>query len=425
MPSVPLPPGPREPKALQAYRYVRDFPALTADQRARHGASWTLRLPGLPDSVVTTDPVLVRHLLTGDPLRRRHANDVLEPALGRGSVLLLEPEDHLERRRMLLPPFHGERIKGYAVIVERLVDEELSGWRGAVRVHDRARALTLAIIQEVVLGSRDPAFARELTRLLDTFASPMANFGLFAPAMSRRTWWNLPAQRFHRRGDRLNALMEAQILAKRADPGDDLLSAMLDTMDDADLRDELKTLLVAGHETTATAIGWAADLLAHRPDAAAAIRDGDRAYVAAAAKEVMRLRTITPVSVGRTLLDPFGDLPADTVVLVDAHSLHGDPVLHPEPDAFRPQRFLDGGPPPYSYLPFGGGAHRCVGAALAALELEAALGAMVERFELSPVGPPERPVRRGITLVPAGGAEVRVQLRLREGGVRASTRARC
>jgi cytochrome P450 len=306
---------------------------------------------------------------------------------------------------------------------------ELDEWDAGepVRVHDRARRLMLAVIQSAVLGSSDAGFARELGRLLDTFASPVANFGLFAPALSRRSRWNVIAEPFHREADRLDALIDRVVAAARADPAlgsrTDVLALLLAARDedgrglsDGDLRDELKTLLIAGHETTATAIAWAADLLAHDPAAARRVRAGDRAYVSAAAKEILRLRTITPVSTARTLLEPApcGDrlqLPAGTVVLTDAHTLHHDPELWPDPASLRPERFIGGSPASYSYLPFGGGAHRCLGAALATLELEIALKAIVDRFDLEPVRPPERPRRRGATLVPAGGATVRVHPR--------------
>jgi cytochrome P450 len=370
--------------------------------------------------VITADRSLVKHLVTGDPKARRHANDILAPVLGTGSVMLLEPDQHLERRRLLLPPFHGERVRAYAELMRTLVHDDLDRWPTTepVPVYDRARALTLAVIQAAVLGSRDAAFARKLARLIETFDSPVANLGLFAPTLSRRARWNLLAEPFHRKRDELDALMADRVRSARAHPGEDILSMLVTAGDitDEELNDELKTLLIAGHETTATAIAWAADLLAHRPDAVRAIRDGDRAHLAAAAKEVLRIRTVAPVSVARTMLEPTpaGEhlLPAGTVVLVDAYTLHMDPELHPEPRSFRPERFLtDEGPPPHSYLPFGGGAHRCLGAALATLELEIALEAIVERFDLEPVGPPERARRRGPTFVPAGGATVRAHPR--------------
>ncbi|MEA2123238.1 MAG: hypothetical protein QOI80_20, partial [Solirubrobacteraceae bacterium] len=141
------------------------------------------------------------------------------------------------------------------------------------------------------------------------------------------------------------------------------------------------------------------------PEVVARLRDGDRAYLGATAKEVLRLRTILPVAAARTLL------PEESVVLIDAHTLHHDPELFPEPEAFRPERFLEDQIAPYSYLPFGGGAHRCLGASLATLELEAAIAGITERFDLKPAGPPERALRRGPTLVPAGGARVRARPR--------------
>lgn len=419
-----LPPGPREPGFVQAARYTLRFPSYTARLHARHGPSYTLRIPGLPPTVVTTDRELIRHMLTGDPLARRHANDILGALLGDGSVMVLEPAPHLARRRLLLPAFHGEAIARHRPLVRRLVENDLDGWPAGepVRVHDHARTLTLAVIQSAVLGSRDDELAGRLGELLDRTASAAVNLALFAPKLQRRARWNAIGRRFDAIRDGLDALVGERVRAARADHAlperDDLLALLVRStdeqgngLDDAELADELKTLLIAGHESTATAIAWAADILAHDPPAAEAIRAGDDAYVARAAKEVLRLRTVAPVSVARTLLDETQGLPPATVVVVDALSLHVDPELHPEPEAFRPDRFANGGPPKYSYLPFGGGAHRCVGAALAALELEAFLAAVTERFELAPTGPPEKPVRRGPTLVPAKGASVRAHAR--------------
>jgi cytochrome P450 len=342
-------------------------------------------------------------------------------------MMVLEPAGHLARRRMLLPPFHGEQIKGYAQLTRELVDRDLDAWPAdePVRVHDRARELTLAVIQSAVLGSQDDDLAKRLSELLDQTGSPAVNLALFAPKLQRRARWNVVGERFHRIRSGLDELMAERVRATRADPTlaerADLLALLVRSTDeegrgltDEDLIDELKTLLIAGHESTATAIAWAADILAHDEEAAerlhAAARDGDAGHISRAAKEVLRLRTVAPVSVARTQLDEAQTaghvLPRETVVVIDAFSLHRDPALHPAPNSFRPDRFADGGPPTYSYLPFGGGAHRCLGAALALLELEVFLAAVSLRFTLSPVGPPEAAVRRGPTLVPAKGATV-------------------
>jgi cytochrome P450 len=176
------------------------------------------------------------------------------------------------------------------------------------------------------------------------------------------------------------------------------------------------TLVAAGHETTATAIAWAADLLAHNPEVAARLRDtladGDREYLRATAKEILRVRTVVYAGGARQLLDPLPAgswvLPPGTVVLIDAQGLHADPELYPDPDAFRPERFLDSQPEPYAYVPFGGGAHRCLGAALATMEIELVVEAMATRVRLAPVGPPAAPVRRGISLAPDNEARVRI-----------------
>jgi cytochrome P450 len=370
--------------------------------------------------VVTTDRALIRHMLTGDPLTRRHANDILGALLGDGSVMVLEPEHHIARRRLLLPAFHGERITHFRQLVRELVDRDLDTWEAGrpVRVHDHARQLTLEVIQSAVLGSRDDDLTRRLGETLDMVGSPLANLALFAPALQRRARWNPVGERFHRIRSRLDQLMGARVQATRADPGlesrSDLLALLVRSTDsdghslnDQELTDELKTLLIAGHESTATAIAWAADILAHDRAAAdllyEAARESDSGEISRAAKEVL-------VSVARTLLEEAETegwvLAPGTVVVVDALTLHHDPELHPDPEAFRPERFSDGGPPQYSYLPFGGGSHRCLGAALASLELEIFLEAISERFVLAPVGSPETPVRRGPTLVPAKGATV-------------------
>ena len=190
-------------------------------------------------------------------------------------------------------------------------------------------------------------------------------------------------------------------------------------MSDAELRDELVTLVTAGHETTATAIAWAGGLLAHHPAVAGRLRetlaDGDRDYLRATAKEVLRVRTVTPITAARHVLEPFpidGWLfGSEAAILVNAEHLHHDPELHPEPDAFRPERFIDDPPDGYAYLPFGGGAHRCLGSALAMLELENAIEAMATACELEPAGPPAQPKRRGVTLAPGDRGAVRVAAR--------------
>ena len=425
-----VPPGPRLPPVVQAVRYVFDFPRFWASSRRRYGRTWTLRLPGFPPGVVTSDRDAIRRLLTGDPLTKRHGNDLLRPFLGDGSIMLLEPADHLARRRLELGPFHGDRVRSYEARVRELMDEEVDGWREGtvVEVHPRAQALTLAIILELVLGVRDPALRTGLRELFEGLTSPKGNLGLFlGETVMRRSWWNLASRSAWGLADRMDALLFAQIAATRADPEledrVDVLAMLMTARDedgeglsDQELRDELVTLVTAGHETTATAIAWAADLLAHHPAVAARVREtmgeGNRSYLKATAKEVLRVRTVAPISAARMPLEPFGIdgwlLGPDVAILVNAEDLHHDPEVHPDPDAFRPERFLDDPPDGYSYLPFGGGAHRCLGAALATLELETAIELMTTRCDLAPAGPPSGSMRRGVTLAPSSRGAVGV-----------------
>lgn len=425
-----LPPGPRLPGPVQTVWYTFWQPSFFAECRARFGPTWSMRLPGFPSIVVTRDRDAVRRLLTGDPLARRHGNDVLEVFLGERSLMVLEPAEHLARRRVELPPFHGEAVRSYTDRIRELVSVELAGWGpgGVVETHPRVRALTLAIILELVLGVSDPDLRAELAALFDWFGLPRNNLGLFLPrVLIRRAWWNLGARPGYARLDRIRALLSDHIVRVREDPAldqrGDVLSLLARAQDengarlsDVDLRDELVTLVTAGHETTATAIAWGCDLLAHNPDVARELRDrvagGDREYPKAFIKELLRARTVAYAAAGRHCLEPFPIggwvLGPETLILIDAQGLHGDPELYPEPDVFRPERFLERPPDGYAYLPFGGGSHRCLGAALATLELELFFEAAAQALEMAPAGPPAHPIRRGVTLAPNNKGRVHI-----------------
>ncbi len=425
-----LPPGPRAPGPIQTLRYTFDQPGSFAEMRARFGPTFTLDMPGFPPIVVTGDRDAIRELFTGDPLRKRHGNDLLRPFFGDRSLIVLEPAEHLARRKLELPSFHGESVTAYADRIRELAEAEVAGWRPGevVSVHLAARRLTLAVILELVLGVRDDALRAQIVSGFDSLNSRAANLAQFMPSwMTARTWWNLPARLAYARIDRIRDLLVAHVGRTRTDPGleqrGDVLALLVRARDedgaaltDIDLRDELMTLVAAGHETTATSIAWAADLLAHNPEVAARLRDtlaaGDREYLRATAKEILRVRTVVYAGGARRLLDPLPAgswvLPPGTVVLIDAQGLHADPELYPDPEAFRPERFLDSQPEPYAYVPFGGGAHRCLGAALATLELELVVEAIATRVCLTAVGPPAAPVRRGISLAPDNEARVRI-----------------
>lgn len=426
-----LPLGPRAPRALQAWRAAFNAPKTNARYRARYGRTWTEHVPGLPPVIVTSNRDAIRALFTGDPLLRHHASEPLAPLIGPRSLLMLEPADHLARRRLELPAFHSRRIQTYGDRIRDLAASEIDAWpaEGVLDVRPRAQALALTVILELVLGVRDQRLRNRLATLFEAIMTPrLNNLAMFLPAWFRkRSRLNLLSIRAWGLLDLLSHLVGEQITATRADPclesRDDVLALLTLARDDTgralsddELRDEVITLLAAGHETTATALAWSTDLLAHNPRVAARLRetlgDDERSYLKATVKEVLRIRTVAPISAQRRVLEPIEiagyPIGPDVVVTIDAHGLHHDPDLHPQPDAFRPERFLDSAPSDYAYLPFGGGAHRCLGTALALLELELVIEAIVTTCELTPVGPPARPVRRGPTWSPNNRGKVRI-----------------
>ncbi len=250
----------------------------------------------------------------------------------------------------------------------------------------------------------------------------------YFPRLVKRSRWNLPAERYWRLRDTLDATLMAQVEAARANESPAKPRAILPlligvrdrnghSLSDVDLRDELKALITAGHETTATGLAWAAELLAHNPAVQASARDaalaGDTEYLDALVKEILRIRTPVPVSATRRITEPFElggfTIPPNVPILVNAFGLHHDPAFYPEPEKLRVERFIGTSPESYAYLPFGGGARRCIGSAFAHLEMRIVLSIILRNFALAPTADAlAATVRRGITLVPANGARVRL-----------------
>jgi cytochrome P450 family 135 len=424
-----LPPGPRLPRAVQAALRVWRFAELSDRGHARYGDSFTVRVGTSPPAVLTRDREVIKRLYTGDPLGKRHGNDLLSTFLGAQSVLMLEPPEHLVRRKMLLPPFHGERVQSYARLMQRLTAAELDRLRAGevVKVQPIAQALTLDVILQAVLGISDVAMRKRLRGIFDALNTPLNSFAMFVPQLTRRAPWNVISKRAWRLKDELDALLFEHIAATRADPlldeREDILAMMVNARDehgdgltDEQLRDELITLIAAGHETTATATAWGIELLVHNPAVMAKAREGDDAYLEALVKEILRICSPLPITSARHMLEPFAigpwTIPREVAVLVDAYGVHHDPRTYPEPHAFRPERFLEDPPDGYSFLPFGGGAHRCVGASLALLEMKVVLRELLDRVELERTSETlARAVPGGPTLAPRGGARVRVLAR--------------
>jgi cytochrome P450 family 135 len=427
-----LPPGPRLPTAVQTALWVRRAQWLMTQSARRFGDTFTLRIAGQAPWVMLSHPRDIETVFKGDPaiLHAGEGNRILAPVLGPRSVLVLDGADHLEQRRLMLPAFHGPRMAAYGRLIGDVARAEIAAWpRGEVqRLRPRMQALTLEVILQAVLGVTDPvrrdALRTALRRMLSMLTDPGwgAVFVIAGPDRVDRIPW------FRRVLAPVDRLLHEEIAARRAAagaaPGADILSLLLDArhgdgrpMTDGELRDELITLLVAGHETTANALAWAGERLVRHPQVLARLADearaGDRTtYVTAVVQETLRLRPVISI-VQRVLTAPFAvggyELAAGTVLAPSLFLVNRRADVYPDPERFDPQRFLDGAPGTYTWIPFGGGIRRCLGAAFAQFEMETVLHELAARTALRPVrAADERVVRRAITETPQHEAEVRV-----------------
>ena len=425
-----LPPGPSAPPAVQTARWLfRPIGFLDACRR-RHGDAFSVKFLGFQTPmVVISDPDSIRALYTsrenGLPPGRSFA---LEPIMGARSVLLLEGDEHLSRRKAMLPPFHGERMRAYESLIADAVNADIDRWplRERFTIHPRMQAVTLEVILRAVFGVSDPARLERLRGLLGGLLARMASPALqLRMLVARRFGREDPIDELRRDAATVDEVLYAEIAERRADPGlaerDDILSILIGVrftdggrMADEELRDQLITLLLAGHETTATALAWTFDLLLRNPAAIARLRaeldEGGDEYLRAVITEALRLRPVVPLA-GRRLGSELrvGEhvLPAGTDVTPAFWLTHTRPDLYPGPLEFRPERFLSEPPETYGWVPFGGGVRRCLGAAFAEFEMRIVLREVLSRCELRGArSSPERIARRNITFSPRRGTPV-------------------
>jgi cytochrome P450 family 135 len=395
--------------------------------RRRYGETFTLRVLRAGELVFISDPPSLKRLFGAD---RRNTiapgrNVVLRPILGDRSLLLQEGEEHLRRRKLMLPPFHGERMRAYEAVMSRATDREIDSWPvgSEFKLHPSMQAITLEVILSAVFGveegARRDSLRANLIGILATTRSPAA-IGMTIDRMRR-----LP--RYRRVAEMIataDRILFEEIAERRADPHlsdrEDILSMLVaarfddgSEMSDGELRDQLMTLLMAGHETTATGLAWAFDLLFRAPEKLGRLRDevvggGGSGYLDAVVKETLRIRPVVPF-VGRQLREASElggyHLPPGTVVMPAIYLTHTRPDVYPQPYEFRPERFLNEGPDTFGWIPFGGGTRRCIGAAFAELEMRVVLSTILRRATLRPASESaERMVRRNVTLSPRGGA---------------------
>lgn len=428
-----LPPGPRWPALLQSAALMRFRHRFVPAMHRRYGEVFTIRLvPKGTPLVLFTRPEHAKEIFAGDPeiFHAGKGNAILGPIMGEHSLLLQDSSEHRRARKLLMPAFHGAALRGYESVVTALAQEEVARWTPGrpFRSLDRMNALTLEVILRVVFGVTDQRRLAELRPLVNRTVdvNPTILLGWGYPFLQRFGPWKRTVD--NQRA--LDRVMYAEIAERRAagdlDARTDVLSRLLQVggdgeegLSDAELRDQLVTLLLAGHETTATALAWTLYELgrddAQLARARAAADAGDDGYLEAVMKEAMRLHPVIPMVV-RHLMQPVTiggwDLPQGASIGPSILIAHSRSENFADPEAFRPQRFLEGHVEPNTWIPFGGGVRRCIGAGFSLMEGVAVLREVLAAYDVAvPAGMDDEPKVRNITSVPRHGSRIVVRPR--------------
>ena len=430
-----LPPGPSEPPPVQLMRWLVRPIAFMESSRRRFGEQFSVRFPGFErPMVLVSNPEAIRALYTAHEHGLPPGRTItLLPVMGPNSVLLLEGSEHLARRKLMLPPFHGERMRSYESIMRDATERTMESWPqdSPFAIHPQMQAITLEVILEAVFGVTDAARAEQLRErlpmLLHETSSPAVQLRFL---LTSRFGLGDPLARLEQITASIDELLFAEIAERRSDPAlsdrEDILSLLIaarfedgGAMSDRELRDQLVTLLLAGHETTATGLAWTFDLLVRHPAAlarlTAGLDAGEDAYLRAVISESLRLRPVVPLA-GRRLASDLEAgslrLPAGTDVSPAIWLTHTRADIYPEPFAFAPERFLENPPSGYAWIPFGGGVRRCLGASFAELEMRVVLETVLRRSVLqSASSRAERVTRRNVTFSPRRGTVLRSRRR--------------
>lgn len=431
-----MPPGPRLPRVVQTIGFLFTPVRFIDACRKRYGDLVTMGTLFDSRFVMVFDPAAVKQLFRGSPeqLRAGEANAPLGPVVGQRSVLLLDGADHLRQRRLMLPPFHGERMRAYEAVIRDAADRAVDSWPVGTPfpLLPSMQSLTLDVIMQAVLGVEPGARQEEMKRRMRAMLDPVGTRWrmILALLSGGRTGMAAAARRFEEQRREVDEIVYDEIARRRAatdlEQREDVFSMLLlarddegGAMTDQELRDELVTLLVAGHETTATGLSWAFELLLRNPgeleSLRAALADEDGEYLEAVVKETLRLRTVVP-GVGRVVRgEPFElggyVIPPGVEINPSITTIHRRADCYPDPASFRPERFIGpDAPDTYTWIPFGGGTRRCLGASFATLEMQMVIRRVLERADLRAADRrPERRVRRGVTIVPRRGVRVVLQ----------------
>lgn len=417
------------PRALQTTGWWTRPTGFLDRCRRIYGKRFTVRLAAQDPFVVISDPEEIKQVFTAPPdvLHPGEGTRILEPIVGPNSILLLDGDAHMSQRKLVLPAFHGERMRGLETMIAEVAREQINTWpRGELApIHPRMQRLTMEVILAAVFGLRTGPRLDDLREAL----TEMLNFGMsplsLLPPARRAPFGRGPWAKFLKVRARADELIYAEIRDRREQGdqgGSEIINSLIGAshedgspMADVEIHDELLTLLVAGHETTATQLAWTLERLTREPEVLTslveAVDEGDgEPYMTAVIRESLRLRPVLLNAAPRTVKKPI-EVGGITYVprvhlLASAWLIQHDADIYPEPYAFRPERFLESDPGTYTWIPFGGGRRRCVGASFAQLEMAIVLRELLRVSKVAAsIADSEATVRRAITAAPARGGE--------------------
>jgi cytochrome P450 len=425
-----MPPGPSKPGTWQTLEWMyRPIPFMERCRR-RYGPIFSIRLGPGGRVVMIADPHIAKQVLTGDPeiFRAGDTNGLFRPVVGSHSILLLDGEEHLRHRRIMLPAFGGSHAHQFADQVREIAEKQVASWNVGDRLslQDEMEKISFESIMRVVFGTDRAASLERLRELIPEMMDRCDSAFTLLPWFRREFGGSTPFARLMRSVREVDEVLYEVISERRGDPlnqlRDDALSLLLQAkhedgtpLEERLVRDELLTLIMAGYETTTNGLAWTLERLLRSPDQLERLRGeleaGEDAYLESVVKETLRSRPVVPV-VARRLSEPASvagySLPAGTILMVSIYLVHHDPQTYPEPEEFDPERFVDGVPDGAAWIPFGGGTRRCLGASFAQLEMRVVLREILTAVELVAVGEGESTVRKRFTFAPGDGAAARV-----------------
>jgi cytochrome P450 family 110 len=442
-----MPPSVNAPSFLQLWNWIMTPLEFLHKYDRECGEIFTVSMSGgFEGAIFVSDPAAIQQLLTSDTKQFSapgEMNQILQPFIGSNGVILLDGNEHRQRRQLVMPSFHGDKVRLYTDLMRKITQDTLAKWQvgETINVREQMQSISLSIILQTVFGlyrgDRYDEIREKLTAILSLVESPLSSALLFFPSLQLDLGAWSPWGKFIRGRELLDRLIYAEIAERRAEDRSnrtDILSLLIDSQDadgngmtDVELRDELMTLLFAGHETTATALAWAIYWVNYLPEVkekllaeiatldpqADAMAISKLPYLSAVCSETLRIYPVGMLTFPRLTKEPVSlqgyDIPANTLVVGCIYLAHHREDIYPEPDKFKPERFLTRQFSPYEYFPFGGGARRCIGMALAQLELKLVLFEVLTNARLQLSGElPVAPVRRGVTLGPKGGVTAKV-----------------